>query len=158
LGQATRPGPKTPPTFRQKGAEQAGRPAPGAFMDHDRQPDRDRPPTTGPDLGLDAAPPPEEIAEQAGTLLVYVRRALEFELDQTADTLPVLDHYVGLVHESLAARPEFLPVVAPAVAAYFGEVVRTNCRAFGPARTESGRLLPVSPACVPGFSPARDCV
>jgi len=100
-------------------------------MDHDRQPDYDWPPDDpAPDLGLDAAPPPVEIAEQAGTLLVYVRRALEFELDQTADTLPVLDHYVGLVHDSLAARPELLPVVARAVAAYFGEVVRTELPSF----------------------------
>jgi hypothetical protein len=99
-------------------------------MDHDRQPDDDRPPDDpAADLGLDAAPP-EGIAELAGTALVYVRRALEFELDLTADTLPVLDHYVGLVHESLPARPELLSVIAPAVAAYFGEVVRTELPSF----------------------------
>ncbi len=115
-----RPGPKA-----------SGAAGPGAFMDHDRQPDHDPPPDDpAADLGLDAAPPPQEIAELAGTALVYVRRALEFELDLTADTLPVLDHYVGLVNESLADRPELLPVVAPAVAAYFGEVVRTELPSF----------------------------
>jgi hypothetical protein len=95
-----------------------------------REPDHDRPPDEpDPDLGS-AAPPPEEIAERAQTLLVYVRQALGFELDQTADTLPVLDHYLGLVHESLDARPELLPVVARAVAAYFGEVVRGELPSF----------------------------
>jgi hypothetical protein len=107
-------------------------------MDRDPEPHHDRPPDEpDPDLALDAVPPPEEIAEGAQTLLVYVRQALAFELDQTADTLPVLDHYVGQVHESLAARPELLPVVASALAAYFGEVVRAEVPSFwarmGPA-------------------------
>ncbi len=70
------------------------------------------------------AAPPQEIAELAGSLLAYVRRAVACDLDLTAETLPVLDHYLGMVRDQLATRPELLPVIAPPAGAYFGEVVR----------------------------------
>jgi hypothetical protein len=129
-------------------------------MHHDRDPNRDwpsdEPDTDEPDQGFarDAAPPPQEIAELVETLVGYVRRALGFELDQTAETLPVLDHYVGQVHESLDDRPDLLSVVAPAVGAYFGEVVRTTLPSFwypmGP--TQADYYLCLRPAFL-AFSP-----
>jgi len=74
--------------------------------------------------------PPEPVPEYAAACLEYVRRALGFELDFTAETLPVLDHYVSTVRESLAERPEIPALVARAVGAYFGEVVRTVVPGF----------------------------
>ncbi|HEV8548942.1 MAG TPA: hypothetical protein VGQ57_07940, partial [Polyangiaceae bacterium] len=59
-----------------------------------------------------------------------VRRALAFELDFSAETLPVLDHYVSTVHETLTERPELASLVARAAGAYFGEVVRTVIPGF----------------------------
>ncbi len=88
-------------------------------------------PPDEPDPTPDAdAAPPLEIAELAGSLVAYVRRALDFELDQTAETLPVLDHYLSLVRDNLVSRPELLPVVAPGVGAYFCEVVRADLPSF----------------------------
>jgi hypothetical protein len=74
--------------------------------------------------------PPDPIVEFAGACLEYVRRALGFELDFTAETLPVLDHYVSTVRETLTARPEIPGLVARAAGAYFGEVVRTVVPGF----------------------------
>ncbi len=74
--------------------------------------------------------PPEPIFESASACLEYVRRALAFELDFTAETLPVLDHYVTGVRETLTERPELAPLVARATGAYFGEVVRTVVPGF----------------------------
>jgi len=74
--------------------------------------------------------PPEPVPEYATACLEYVRRALGFDLDFTAETLPVLDHYVASVRETLASRPELGPLVAQAAGAYFGEVVRTVIPGF----------------------------
>jgi hypothetical protein len=100
-------------------------------MDHDQEPFFG--PTDEPDSDLtphEDAPPPPEIGELAGLAIDYVRRAIGFELDLTSDTLPVLDHYVGLVRENLDSRPELIALVAPAVGAYFGEIVRTVLPGF----------------------------
>jgi len=74
--------------------------------------------------------PPEPVPEYATACLEYVRRALGFELDFTAETLPVLDHYVTTVRETLTERPEIAGLVARAAGAYFGEVVRTVIPGF----------------------------
>ncbi len=74
--------------------------------------------------------PPEPIPEYASACLEYVRRALGFELDFTAETLPVLDHYVSTVRETLEDRSEIPALVARAAGAYFGEVVRTVIPGF----------------------------
>jgi hypothetical protein len=75
--------------------------------------------------------PPDPIPEYVNACLDYVRRAVGFELDFTAETLPVLDHYVAGVRETLShgpgpatERPEIAQLVARAAGAYFGEVVR----------------------------------
>jgi hypothetical protein len=74
--------------------------------------------------------PPDPVPEYANACLEYVRRALRFELDFTAETLPVLDHYVSTVRAGLAERPEIAGLVARATGAYFGEVVRTMVPGF----------------------------
>ncbi len=74
--------------------------------------------------------PPDPIPEYASACLEYVRRALGFELDFTAETLPVLDHYVSTVRATLGERPEIPALVARAAGAYFGEVVRTVIPGF----------------------------
>jgi hypothetical protein len=76
------------------------------------------------------AAPPDPVPEYATACLEYVRRALGFELDFTAETLPVLDHYVSTVQETVRERPEIAPLVARATGAYFGEVVRTVIPGF----------------------------
>lgn len=74
--------------------------------------------------------PPPVIAELAGACLEYVKRATSVAPDYTPETLPLVDHYLDLVRESMDDRPELLPLVARAVGAYFGEVVRTQLPAF----------------------------
>ena len=76
------------------------------------------------------AAPPDPVPEYATACLEYVRRALGFELDFTAETLPVLDHYVSTVQQTVRERPEIAPLVARATGAYFGEVVRTVIPGF----------------------------
>lgn len=75
-------------------------------------------------------PPPDEITELDAACREYVRRALGVELDGTADTLPVLDHYLSLVRGTLEERPELVPLLTRAVGAYFGEVVRRTIGGF----------------------------
>ena len=50
-----------------------------------------------------------------------VKRATDIELDFTQDTLPVLDHYAGLQHET---KQEVLELIAPMCGAYYGEVLK----------------------------------
>jgi len=49
-----------------------------------------------------------------------VKNATGIELDLTQDTLPLLDHYAGLVD---SPRDEIVSLVAPMSGAYFGELV-----------------------------------
>jgi hypothetical protein len=79
-------------------------------------------------LSLD--PPPEPIAELVAACHEYVLRALGFSLDVSPETLPILDHYVSIVREDVRGRPSLLPLVGPAVGAYFGEVVRHKIGMF----------------------------
>jgi hypothetical protein len=50
-----------------------------------------------------------------------VKNATGMELDLSQDTLPILDHYAGLVD---APREEILSLLAPMSGAYFGELLR----------------------------------
>lgn len=50
-----------------------------------------------------------------------VKNATGMELDLSQDTLPILDHYAGLVD---APRAEILSLLAPMSGAYFGELLR----------------------------------
>jgi hypothetical protein len=67
---------------------------------------------------------PAEVAELARACVEYVKRSTGIELDYTAETLPVLDHYVREARSQIAGRPELLDAVAAPIGAYLGEVAR----------------------------------
>lgn len=75
-------------------------------------------------------PAPEAVLEASKACLDYVLRATGVKLDYTPETLSVLDHYLGLVRSDNKDRPELVPLIARAVGAYFGEVVRTLVPSF----------------------------
>jgi hypothetical protein len=81
---------------------------------------------------------PEPVVELALGCVQYVQRSLQFELDFEPETLPLVDHYVRQVRAELPRRPELLGLIAPAVGAYFGEVVRRHLRGFW--RVPSGNV------------------
>src|SRR5688500_505633 len=68
------------------------------------------------------AKPPQHVAELALACVEYVRRSTDSTLDWTPDTLPFLDAWVRQAREQ--PRPEVVQLLAPAVGAYFGEVIR----------------------------------
>ena len=70
------------------------------------------------------------IAELCDACQEYAQRAVGVGLDQTPDTLPILDHYLEVARGGVRERPELLAVVARAAGAYFGEVVRTAIDGF----------------------------
>lgn len=74
--------------------------------------------------------PPAAIEELTLTCLEYVKRALGVALDFTPETLPLLDHYASIARSEIAANPALASIIAPAVGAYFGEVVRGRFGGF----------------------------
>jgi hypothetical protein len=73
---------------------------------------------------------PTAVADLAEACVRFVFAALGIRLDFTPETLPVLDHYIATRRDELNARPETIGLVARAVGAYFGEVVRHRMRSF----------------------------
>ena len=74
-----------------------------------------------------AEPPPEQVRELAEACVRFVERAVGVKLDYSAETLPIVDHYLSQARGSLASaasKPEAGALVAHAAGAYFGEVVR----------------------------------
>ncbi len=69
-------------------------------------------------------PAPAEVQELADACVAYVERATGVRLDYTAETLPVLDHYVREARAQAGTRTELVDVVAAPVGAYLGEVAR----------------------------------
>jgi hypothetical protein len=67
---------------------------------------------------------PRAVVDLAASCVRFVKAALGFELDFERDTLPVLDGYLGGARAAVQERPETLPLVAAAIGAYLGEVVR----------------------------------
>lgn len=61
------------------------------------------------------------VMDLAIACVTSVKNATGLELDLTQDTLPVLDHYAGMVKSS---REEIVGLLAPMCGAYFGELVR----------------------------------
>ncbi len=57
-----------------------------------------------------------------------VKERLEFELDFTAETLPVLDHYLSTLRDEDEGRPDetVVALITPCAGAYFGEVLRRS--------------------------------
>lgn len=79
-----------------------------------------------------APPPPAVIADLAESCVRYVERSLGVKLDYTAETLPLLDHYLAEAQKALVAQSESdakaalatLPLLVHTAGAYFGEVIR----------------------------------
>lgn len=78
----------------------------------------------------DVPPPPDEIAELCAACFRYVTSAVGIAPDFKLETLPLVEHYLAGAREALRDRPEAEDLVARAVGAYFGEVVRRYVRAF----------------------------
>ncbi len=75
------------------------------------------------------APPPERVAELCAACIRFVASKYKVGLDGTPDTLSLLDQYVREARDAARERPESLELVAPAVGAYLGEVMRQMFRA-----------------------------
>lgn len=61
------------------------------------------------------------VMDLAVACVTSTKNATGLELDLTPDTLPILDHYAGLVGSS---REEVVSLLAPMCGAYFGELIR----------------------------------
>lgn len=85
-------------------------------------------PTSETDHPLPMSPP--EIVELAEGCVRFVEKAVGVKLDYTAETLPLLDHYLSVHRNDLRARPDAAGLVARAAGAYLGEVVRGRYRSF----------------------------
>lgn len=76
--------------------------------------------------------PPSVIAELADSCIRFVERAVGVKLDYSAETLPLLDHYLADAEKTLVAQSEndrkaaltTLSLLVQTAGAYFGEVVR----------------------------------
>lgn len=79
---------------------------------------------------------PTLVLEMAEGCVRFVHAALGVRLDFSAETLSVLDHYVGTRRQELVAKPEMIGLVARAMGAYFGEVVRRRIRSFWDAQSD----------------------
>ncbi|MBK8252865.1 MAG: hypothetical protein IPK82_09375 [Polyangiaceae bacterium] len=72
------------------------------------------------------------MAELADACVRYVERALGVRLDYSAETLPLLDHYLADAEKTLVLQSEkdagavqtTLNLLVPTAGAYFGEVIR----------------------------------
>jgi hypothetical protein len=76
-----------------------------------------RPPTPLP-------PPPDRVSELCAACIRFVASKYKVSLDGTGDTLSLVDQYVRDAREAVRERPETIDLVAPAVGAYLGEVMR----------------------------------
>ncbi len=73
---------------------------------------------------------PEPIVDLCRACVQYVHRATGIEPDFQPETLSLVDHYAAEARAALEVRPETLPLVAQAVGAYFGEVLRRSTNGF----------------------------
>lgn len=73
---------------------------------------------------------PQPIQELTSNCVEYVARAIGMALDFTPETLGVLDYYAASVRNELAKNPALGPLVAPAIGAYFGELLRVRLDGF----------------------------
>jgi hypothetical protein len=69
-------------------------------------------------------PPPPRVAELCAACMRFVASKYKVALDGTPETLSLLDQYVRDAREAARERPESIELVAPAVGAYLGEVMR----------------------------------
>jgi hypothetical protein len=69
-------------------------------------------------------PPPGPVAELCAACARFVATKYKVALDGTPETLSLVDQYVREAREAVKERPEAIDLVAPAIGAYFGEVLR----------------------------------
>jgi hypothetical protein len=69
-------------------------------------------------------PPPGPVAELIAACNRFIASKYKVALDGTPLTLSLLDQYVRDAREAVKERPESIDLVAPAVGAYLGEVMR----------------------------------
>lgn len=69
-------------------------------------------------------PPPAAVAELVAACMRFVASKYKVALDGKPDTLSLLDQYVREARDAVRERPDSLDLVAPAVGAYLGEVLR----------------------------------
>ena len=119
----------------KNGSIEAIGPAPGAPPDDEHEPDEDDggPPIDPSPMEVREVPPaPQIIAELAGSCVRYVERALGVKMDFSAETLPLLDHYLADAETALVVQNEndakaahaTLTLLVHTAGAYLGEVVR----------------------------------
>lgn len=87
-------------------------------------------------------PPPAQVAELVAACMRFVASKYKVALDGTPDTLSLVDQYVREARTAYEARPESIDLVAPAVGAYLGEVMRQEFGAewFAEGSHEAWRL------------------
>jgi hypothetical protein len=103
----------------------------GAGFHHEPEPEPDPLP----------APPPQ-VAELIAACMRFVASKYKVALDGTPETLSLIDQYIREARIAFEARPESIDLVAPAVGAYLGEVMRQEFGAewFADGSHESWRL------------------
>ena len=109
--------PSNPP--EPKGASGAAS-SNGAGYHHEPGPDPDPEETEHEEL----PPPPPPVAELCAACIRFVASKYKVALDGSPDTLSLVDQYVREAREAYKTRPESIDLVAPAVGAYLGEVMR----------------------------------
>lgn len=70
------------------------------------------------------APPPPAVVELCAAASRFIATKYKVALDGTPETLSLVDQYVRDARDAVRDRPESIDLVAPALGAYFGEVVR----------------------------------
>lgn len=73
---------------------------------------------------------PPEVAELTSMSAEFVARSLGMVLDFTPESLAIVDHYATTVRQELEHNPTLGALVAPALGAYFGEVIRARMDGF----------------------------
>lgn len=126
---STPPGSSDPPSDPPK--ENGANGSNGAGFHHEPDPE---------DQPLPAPPP--QVAELVAACMRFVASKYKVALDGTPDTLSLVDQYIREARAAYEARPESIDLVAPAVGAYLGEVMRQEFSAewFADGSHESWRL------------------
>jgi hypothetical protein len=73
---------------------------------------------------------PPQIQELTSAGAEFVARSVGMVLDFTPESLAVLDHYARTVRDELERNAPLGAIVAPALGAYFGEVIRARLDGF----------------------------
>ena len=94
-----------------------------------RETPSESPPAPVPVVPLD--PAPARVAELIAACMRFVASKYKVALDGTPDTMSLVDQYVRDAWQAVMERPESLDLVAPALGAYLGEVMRQS---LAPAR------------------------